>query len=61
MLARPSWPIKDKLNLLLRAAKDTLKALNVELTDGDVERARPLAFGSLEQARGSRSEERAAE
>lgn len=44
----------DKLNLLLRNAKETLKALNIELTEGEEERSSPvrLAVESLRDARG---------
>lgn len=42
----------DKLSLLLRNAKETLKGLNVELTDADAERAQPIVVGTLEEVRG---------
>jgi hypothetical protein len=51
----------DKLNLLLRNAKETLKALNVELTEADAERSQPIVVGTLEAARGSAEGDRAAE
>ena len=41
----------DKLNLVLRNAKETLKALNVELTEAGTERAQPIVIGTLEAAR----------
>jgi hypothetical protein len=51
----------DKLNLLLRNAKETLKALNVELTEADAERSQPIVVGTLEAARGPAEGDRAAE
>ncbi len=51
----------DKLNLLLRNTKETLKALNVELTEADTERAQPIVLGTLEEARGPVEGEQAAE
>lgn len=43
----------DKLSLLLRNAKETLKALNVELVETTEERANPIALlgDSCEQSR----------
>jgi hypothetical protein len=50
----------DKLNLLLRKAKQTLKSLNVELMDFEAEREQPIVAAPLAEARGETSE-RAAE
>lgn len=42
----------DKLTLLLRSAKATLKALNVELTDADAERTEVITLGAPTPANG---------
>ena len=47
----------NKLSVLLRNAKDTLKALNVELSDSGAEREQPIVAGRLEEARGEEAAE----
>jgi arginyl-tRNA synthetase len=51
----------DKLNLLLRNAKKTLKALCVELEDAEAERGEPIVGATLADTRADVEEERAAE
>lgn len=51
----------DKLNLLLRNAKKTLKALCVELEDAEAERGEPIVGSSLEESRLNGEGDRAAE
>lgn len=51
----------DKLNLLLRNAKKTLKALCVELEDAEAERGEPIAGATLADARADVEADRAAE
>jgi hypothetical protein len=47
----------NKLSVLLRNAKDTLKALNVELSNSGAEREQPIVAGRLEEARGEAAAE----
>jgi hypothetical protein len=51
----------DKMKLLLRNAKETLVALNVELSDSDTERAEPVVLAALREAQSAEDGARAAE